>query len=45
VEDVRITMSEESTDTVAEKAGPPQHTVKIPRYGLICSDRHLVKVE
>lgn len=45
VEDVRITVSEQSTGTVAEQGSSPQRTVKIPRYGLICSDRHLVKVE
>ncbi len=43
VEDVQISVSE-TPGTPPKAASAPLRSVPVPRYGLICSDRHQVKV-
>ncbi len=44
VEDIQISISDSSGGANPAAAGSPLRAVPVPRHGLICSDRHLVKV-
>jgi predicted phage baseplate assembly protein len=44
VEDVQISINESPGRGAAQPLPPQTRSVEIPRYGLICSDRHQVKV-
>ena len=44
VEDIQLSISDSSGGANPAPAGSSLRAVPVPRHGLICSDRHLVKV-